>query len=130
VTPRRRSFEPTDSSEKTPATMRRLIERSLEPRAHALLRSLSEWLPRSVAWDRAMNAAAPILLLEGRPTQETIDPRGAIESSLSNAEAMKGAVATTERIEAAVRAWYDAAARERDVSPQCHGTSWRASTRR
>jgi hypothetical protein len=92
--------------------MRRVIERSLDPRARALFHALREWLPRVVAWDRAMNAAAPIFLLEGAGNGhglEAPDVRGAIEASLGNAAAMSGVVASKEQIDAALAAWCEAA---------------------
>jgi hypothetical protein len=112
VTARRPPPERSEGADDFPITPRRFDDGRLEPRARALFLSFSEWLPRDVAWDRAMNAAAPVLMLEGYPPPDRMSPRVSIASALANVPAMKGSVATPARIEAAVRAWARAASQQ------------------
>ncbi len=88
---------------------RRRAEATLDARVLALLRVLEEWLPPDVAWDRAMNAAAPLLLLEhvdaASLPYDALDPRKSIALALANQTSMHGIVVPEERIEQAVRAW-------------------------
>jgi hypothetical protein len=101
--------EPASADDDDEISHRRLRESSLDARARALFYALLEWLPRSVAWDRAMNAAASIIILETAKNAVVplamLEPRTAIEASLGNTLAMKGYVATSARIEAALLAW-------------------------
>lgn len=99
---------PLEADADRPVQRRRLAAR-LDPRVRALLASLDAWLPSDIAWDRAMNAASPLLLLEdvAREALEAValSPRMAIEGALSNHFAMRGHRATDARIDHAARAW-------------------------
>jgi hypothetical protein len=88
-------------------------EAALDPRVRAVLHALQQWLPKPIAWDRAINGTAPILILETAPEgtipADELDPRASIAAALDNVSAMEGYQATPERIEQAVRAWNRAA---------------------
>jgi hypothetical protein len=88
------------------------LERTMHPRARALLIALEEWLPPRIAWERAMTIAGPLLLLEGtdvaRTRPELVLPEVAIGEGLRDLVAMKGLPASPERIADAVRAWSSA----------------------
>jgi hypothetical protein len=84
-------------------------ERTRDPRVRALLASLEAWLPAPLAWERAMNAAAPLVLLESIQGLVIDDwegeTRAAIAGALTHASAMRGHVATREDLERAIDAW-------------------------
>ena len=75
----------------------------------ALLHSLEDWLPASIAHERAMNAATPLLFLESLKLliapRMVLDPEDVIASALSNSFAMGGVLAAPERVVDAARAW-------------------------
>lgn len=91
---------------------RMALERELDPRARALLVALEEWLPREVAWERAVTISEPLIVLAGAqlaPEDEHArDPIRAITAGLSDVAALGGRNASPARIMQAVRAWASA----------------------